>query len=74
MDIVGPSTCYLVCETRSHAKLYLGWSVIHYHVTFELHSGCGLVRVIEKGGKTENDNDRVAFHEVVSIYLRYASI
>ena len=31
-----------VCETRSHAKSSLHWSVKHYQVTFEWHSGRGL--------------------------------
>ena len=33
--------CDLVCENMSHAKLSLHWSVIHYQVAFEWHSGCG---------------------------------
>ena len=31
-----------VCGIMSCAKLSLYWSVIHYQVTFECHSGCGL--------------------------------
>ena len=30
-----------VCGTMSHAKMSLYWSVIHYQMTFERHSGCG---------------------------------
>ena len=36
--------CNLVCRTMSRAKLLPHWSVIHYHVTFEWHSGHGLER------------------------------
>ena len=25
----------------SHSKMLLHWSVIHYQMTFEWHSGCG---------------------------------
>ena len=31
-----------VRETMSHAKSSLHWSVIHYQMTFEWHTGCGL--------------------------------
>ena len=33
--------CIFFCGTISHAKLLLHWSIKHYQVTFERHSGCG---------------------------------
>ena len=30
-----------VCGTISHAKLWLQWSVLHYQMTLEWHSGHG---------------------------------
>ena len=33
--------CDFVCETMSHVQYSLHWSVIHYQVTFERHSGPG---------------------------------
>ena len=35
------NTCSLVCGTVSHAKSSLHWSVIHYQLTFDWHSGRG---------------------------------
>ena len=40
--IVEDLTRDFVCGTMSHAKLLLHWSILHYQVTFEWHSGCGL--------------------------------
>ena len=34
--------CDFVCGTTSHAKMLLHWSVIHYQISIEWHSGCGL--------------------------------
>ena len=33
--------CDFVCGTMSRAQSLLHWSIIHYKVTFERHSGCG---------------------------------
>ena len=37
--------CDFVCWAMSGAKLLLLWSVIHYRVTFEKHSGGGQKRL-----------------------------
>ena len=34
--------CDFVCETMPCAKSSLHWSIIHYQVTWEWHSGRGL--------------------------------
>ena len=38
--------CVILYVTMAHAKMQLHWSVMHYQMTFEWHSGCGFERFI----------------------------
>ena len=47
----------------SHAKMWLYWSVIHYQMIFERHSGCG--SETEQGCyKTNNYTRQLCFSHV----------
>ena len=49
IDCSSLNTCNFVCGTMACAKMSLLWSVIHYQMTFEWNSGCGLETSIAMG-------------------------